>query len=330
MVWVLARALCRFRVVDMAQVPATGRAQALRLQLAQLSPFADTGHCVVWRGGKALVWFWDAALVRRSMAEAGVAPKRAQVWPESLLYAPGPPGARLVQALQGVEAQIWDDAGALLMSRWWSALPDAAEWLVFQRDMGWPSDQRQAEVPQPLALTLQLEPQLRSTAGSSTAPWRDERLAYALLALALWLPTAWWGAGWLKAAQALAQVKATQEAAAQVSQPLVLAREEALRLAGRAQALAALAPYSTPLDLMARVAGALPANAAQFREWDFHEGKLKVVLVLQNEAVTSSTLVAALQKAGGLDNIQAVPGNDPKVLAINMDVVPQAKAPGDV
>lgn len=134
-VWVLARALCRFRVVDLAQVPATGRAQALRLQVAQLSPFADTGHCVVWQGGKALLWMWDAALVRQAMAEAGVAAKRAQVWPESLLYAPGVPGARLVQALQGVEAQIWDDGGALVMSRWWPAPPDAAEWLVFERDI---------------------------------------------------------------------------------------------------------------------------------------------------------------------------------------------------
>lgn len=330
-VWVLARALCRFRVVDLAQVPATGRAQALRLQVAQLSPFADTGHCVVWQGGKALLWMWDAALVRQAMAEAGVAAKRAQVWPESLLYAPGVPGARLVQALQGFEAQIWDDGGALVMSRWWSAPPDAAEWLVFERDMGLPASQRQAQVPQPLALAMQLQPQLRSTAGGGGAPWRDERLAYAVLALALWLPTAWWGAGWLKASQAQAQAKAAQDAAAQVSQPLVLAREEALRLAGRTQALAALAPYPSQLELMARVAGALPSNATQFREWGFREGKLKVVLVLQSEAVTSSTLVAALQKAGGLDNIQAVPGNDPKLLAINMDVVPlQARGPGHV
>ena len=75
----------------------------------------------------------------------------------------------------------------------------------------------------------------------------------------------------------------------------------------------------------------MPSNATQFREWGFREGKLKVVLVLQSEAVTSSTLVAALQKAGGLDNIQAVPGNDPKLLAINMDVVPlQARGSGHV
>jgi len=164
--------------------------------------------------------------------------------------------------------------------------------------------------------------------GASVTPLRWQR---ALRALALWLPTAWWGAGWLKASQAQAQAKAAQDAAAQVSQPLVLAREEALRLAGRTQALAALAPYPSQLELMARVAGALPSNATQFREWGFREGKLKVVLVLQSEAVTSSTLVAALQKAGGLDNIQAVPGNDPKLLAINMDVVSlQARGSGHV
>ena len=63
-VWVLARALCRFRVLDLTQVPVAGRVQALRLQMGQLSPFAQTGHCVVWQGGRALLWFWDAAMVQ--------------------------------------------------------------------------------------------------------------------------------------------------------------------------------------------------------------------------------------------------------------------------
>ena len=328
-VWVLARALCRFKVVDLAQVPLAGRAQALRLQLSQLSPFASTGHCVVWRGSKALLWFWDATLVQRCMAEAGVKSKRVMVWPESVLVAPGAPGLRMVQTLQGVEAQLWDAAGSLVASRWWPALPDAAEWLLFERDLGLPATARTAEVPQVLVLPLQTQVQLRSTAGGDGAFWRDVRLAYAGLGLALWVPTVGGSRGWLKASQAYAQIKAAADAAAQVAQPLVLAREEALRLAARSQALAALAPYPTQLDLMAQVAGALPSGAVQFREWDFKDGRLKVVLVLQNDAVTSSALVAALQKLGGLNNIQAVPGNDPKVLALNMDVAP-VQVPGGV
>lgn len=330
-VWVLARALCRFRVLDLAQVPAAGRGQALRLQLGALSPFADTGHCAVWQGGRALVWFWDAALVRHAMAGVGLAPKRVPVWPESVMVAPvapGAPGVRLVQSLQGVEAQLWDAAGGLIASRWWPAVPDAAEWLLWERDLGRHAGERAAVVPQALPLAVQARVQWRSAGGSGVV-WRDERLAYAVLGLALWAPSVWWGVGWLKATQAHAQVQAQVVAARQVAQPLVLAREEALRLSARAQALAALAPYPTQLDLMARVAAALPSGAVQFREWDFKEGRLKVVLVLQNDVVTSSTLVAALQKAGGLNNIQAVPGNDPKVLAINMDVAP-VQVPGGV
>lgn len=318
-VWVLARALCRFRVLDLTQVPVAGRVQALRLQMGQLSPFAQTGHCVVWQGGRALLWFWDAAMVQRAMVDAGVAPKRVPVWPESVMVSPGAAGLRLVKTLQGVEAQFWDAAGALVASRWWPAVPDAAEWLLWERDLGRPASERAAVVPPVLALPVQGRVQWRSV-GAGGAVWRDERLAYALLGLALWVPSAWWGVGWIKASQAQAQAQAAVSAANKAAQPLVLAREEALRLSARAQALAALAPYPTQIDLMAKVAGALPSGAVQFREWDFKDGRLKVVLVLQNDAVTSSTLVAALQKVGGLDNIQAVPGNDPKLLAINMDV----------
>ena len=82
--------------------------------MGQLSPFAQTGHCVVWQGGRALLWFWDAVMVQRAMVDAGVAPKRVPVWPESVMVSPGAAGLRLVKTLQGVEAQFWDAAGALV------------------------------------------------------------------------------------------------------------------------------------------------------------------------------------------------------------------------
>lgn len=316
----LARALCHFKLVDLSQVPPRARAQALPLQIAQFSPYPSTGHHAVWQDGRALVWYWDQDAVQRTMAEAGVTPQRVKVLPESVLYAPPETqGLRLIKSLQGVEAQYWRDHQPV-NSRWWNDIPDADEWLAFQRDIGLGSEERRPEVPAPLSLDLHETPQLSSSANGEIANWRDERVAYALLALALFAPTAWIGAELAKLKIAQHEVLAAAAGLERQAGPLLDAREQALRAAARSQALHELDPYPSQLELMARIANTLPKGMTYLKEWDFHDGKLKVVLVIQSATVTSSALVAALQKAGGFENVQVAPGNDPKVLAIDMDV----------
>lgn len=319
--WVLARALCRFKYLDLAQVPEAARAQALLLQIPQFSPYPNTGHYAAWQHGCALVWYWDQDALLRSMAGVGLASQRVRVWPESVLYAPLGSGLRLVKNLHGVEGQWWQD-GRLRQCRWWKETPDAQEWLAFQRDMGLVLEARQLEVPPAQSLALQAAPTLRSAASAGlSGGWRDERLAYALGAVLLFSPTAWIGAGMLKTQLALQDVRTTSGAVEAQARPLLEARDQALRIASRNQALLALDPYPDPLDLMARIAGALPKGRAYLKEWDFKDGKLKVVLVTQGDALSSSALVGALQLAGGFDNVRIAPGTDPKVLVINMDVV---------
>lgn len=317
--WVLARGLCHFKPVDLSQVPLRARAQALSLQVAQFSPYPATGRHAVWQNGRASVWYWDQTTVQRSMAEANLAAQRVRVLPESVLYAPGTSGLRLIRNLQGVEAQYWQD-DRLLQSRWWKEVPGAAEWLAFQRDIGLAGESRQPDAPPPQALELHHTPQLSSSAGSEVAGWRDERIVYALLALTLFTPTAWIGAKLIKSELAQRTVLAAATGLERKALPQFNAREQALRAAARSRALNELDPYPSQLELMARVASALPKGATSLKEWDSRDGKLKIVLVIQNDAFSSSALVGALQKAGGFENVQVAPGNDPKVLAINMDV----------
>ena len=324
--WVLARGLCHFKLIDLSHVSLRERARALLLQLGQFSPYAGSDHYALWQDGRALVWYWDRESVQRSMSEAGLAPERVRVLPESVLYAQGTSGLRLIRNLQGVEGQFWQD-GRLLQSRWWKDVPDAAEWLAFQRDLGLGGETRQAQAPTPLGLQLHHEPQMGSSAGGEIANWRDERVFYALLLLVLFIPTAWIGAKLIKsdlARRAVLDLTAELEGKAM---PQMKAREQALRAAARSQALQNLDPYPNQLELMARVAGALPKGATYLKEWDFRDGKLKIVLVLQNNAFSSSALVGALQKAGGIGNVQAAPGTDPRVLAINMDVAGVSAVP---
>lgn len=317
--WVLARALCHYKLVELSHVPLQARAQALSLQIAQFSPYPSTGHYAVWQNGRSLVWYWDQTAVQRGVAEAGLAQRRMRVVPESVLYAPGTSGLRLIRNLRGMEGQYWQ-GGRLLQSRWWKEVPSATEWLALQRDIGLVGEGRQLDVPQPLELKLHHAPQLSSTAGGGSVGWRDERAIYALLALALFTPTAWIGAKLVKSELAHRAVLAATVEPERKALPQVAVREQALRAASRCQSLYDLDPYPNQLELMARIASALPKGAGYLREWDFHDGKLKIVLVMQNEAFSSSALVRALEKAGGFENIQVAPGNDPKVLAINMGV----------
>ena len=317
--WVLAREMSHFRQVDLSHVPLRARAQALSLQVAQFSPYPSTGYHVVWQNGLALVWYWDEAAVRRSQAGAALDPRRARVLPESVLYEPGASGLRLIRNMQGVEAQYWQN-GRLFQSRWWKQVPGVGDWLAFQRDIGLPREHRQPEVPPPLEPELHHTPQLFSSAGAEIAGWRDERVLYALLALALFVPSAWIGAQLLKSELARRAVLAATVEPERRARPQLEARDQALRAASRSQTLQALDPYPSQLDLMARVASALPKGAGYLKEWDFRSGKLKIVLVIQNGALSSSALVSALENAGGFENVQVAPGSDPKALAINMDV----------
>lgn len=317
--WVLVRAMCHFRQIDLSHVPLRARAQALSLQVAQFSPYPATGHYTVWQTGLALVWYWDEAAVRRGLAEVNLDPRRVRVLPESVLYVPGASGLRLTRNLQGMEAQRWQN-GRLLQSRWWKEIPGAGEWLAFQRDIGLPRENRQPDVPPPLELEMHHTPQLSSSAGAEVSCWRDERVLYTLLVLALFIPTAWIGAQLLKSELARRAVLASTVEPELRALPQLEAREQALRAASRGQVLQALDPYPSQLDLMARVANALPKGATYLKEWDFRAGKLKIVLVIQNSALSSSALVSALENAGAFENVQVAPGSDPKVLAINMDI----------
>jgi hypothetical protein len=324
----LARSLCRFNVVDLSAVPKNMRTKALALQLGQLSAYAHTGHYAAWDEGKALVWFWDQDVVLRSMALAGVTPQRVRVLPESALYAAHGTGVRLLTNLQGMEAQWWQE-GHLLQARWWKQAPIAQEWLDFQRDLGLVATDRQVQVPTPMTLPLEASaaPALSYGGGDALgAGWRDERLAYSLGLLLLFAPTAWMAAGWAKSSLALEDITAATRAAEGIATPLMNERDQALKALARSEALLALDRYPDTLNLMARFSGVLPKGGAYLREWDFREGKLKLVLVMPDKALSNSALVSLLQADGSFDDVQIAPGNDPKTVVIRAEVVPLHRA----
>ena len=320
--WVLARALVHYKSFPLAEVPKNQRVAALRMQLRQWSPFASAGASVVIERDAAMVWMWDKARVDAAIVAVGLNPARVKIIPEPLLRPQLNEGLRLINALDGVEAQVWR-TNTLVASRWWPAMPAAEDWLAFQRDAGF------AEHVQ-LPSTVQSAPMLDE-------PWargggledfraldsRNEHLVYAIGIVLLAAPTFWYAGHHLKLGAAVSAKKAELATLNDRAQPVIAARNEAQATLLRAQALLALDPYPSQLALMAKVAELLPKNGTSVKEWNYQSGKLKLMIAVPDPGAQSSVLVSALQTAGPFNNVRAAPGGDSKTLVFNMDVNPE-------
>ena len=259
---VLSRALCRFTRIDLSRLPANKRASALNLQLPQWSPYRDSDYAVAWSDGVASVWCWDQALADAALVARGLKPQTLRKIPETLLRPRHAEGFRLLACLDGFEGQCWG-ASQLLASRWWSAMPDAAALLAFQRDANLPLDQQQTTaLAQDLAQDLALQARPWSAISGARADVAEvstpEMLLYALLALALGLPAMAMGVDQYRLGQAIAARQAEIARLSEQSKPLLDARDAALAALQQIKALDALQPFPSPLMQMVAVARALP------------------------------------------------------------------------
>lgn len=293
--WVVPRARCQYRQLDMTAIPARQRASAARLALAAQLPAPDALSSVAWRQGVAHAWIWIDP-------PPEFATGRRRWIPESLLVPPPrESGARILQLSAGVEAQVWKD-GELVASHWWPRMPDDQGWGRFLRSAG--LDQT---TPLPAA-----EPfvWLASPWAEQPREWMpgsvdaQERVAWvaaaALVALvAGWQLTAL--ARWHVASERLAQ--RLEVARAEVA-PVLEARERAEHAQAEAQRLRELQLGLSDYDLMAQVVSALP-EGAQLASWRREPGRL--VTVVNGGDGDPRTFVTAFVRKPPLDEVTAVP-----------------------
>ncbi len=118
-----------------------GRRAALA-QAAYESRYRDPDFLVSVRAPgprptEASIWSWDRTLVETLTGSRG-----ARVIPEPLARLPITNGARIIEASEGYDGEIWMD-GVCIASRWWSTPPDREEWARFTtgaRSRDWPTD----------------------------------------------------------------------------------------------------------------------------------------------------------------------------------------------
>lgn len=317
--WVLTRPMYRFQFFDLAQVPAKNRPQALRLELAQWTPFTNSDYFVGWHGSRALVWGWDADKVKQAIAAQGLKPQRARILPESVLQTPLQDGLCLTRCHEGYEGQFWRE-GQLDRSRWWPQSPTQDEWLMFQRDAGITPNEQQIQAPAPRTSPLNLQPWVSETGSADDKAAQLERLVIALGIFLLLLPTFWYGFSLFKVQHGIAQLHDQQAQLQREAEPIVQARGQALDHLMRINALHALAPFPEQLALMEKIAEALPQDKSYLKDWDFQPGELKITIA-SNSDISTTLLIGALQQAGPFRDVKALPGRDPKSVTFQMGII---------
>lgn len=317
--WVLTRPLYHFQTFDLAQVPAKNRMQALRLELAQWTPFTNPGYYLGWHGTQALVWGWDANKVSQAIVAQGLKPQQVRVLPETILQTPLEDGLCLTQCTEGYEAQLWR-AGHLDRSRCLAQLPTPEEWLMFQRDAGTLPGAQQNQPPVPRTRLINHHSWVNETGFSSEQSSQWERLVFALGGLLLLVPTLWLGFALLKLQQSATQVHEQQAQLQRDTAPITQARGQALDHLARIESLLAVDVYPSQLTLMAKVAEVLPNDKSSLKDWNFQQGQLKITVTSPTD-ISTTFLIGALQKAGPFHEVKALPGRDPKSVTFQMAVV---------
>ena len=276
--WIVGRDLCMYRCEDFGNVPKNRRRAALLLRLPVWSPFPNTGHHCVWSGDTAMVWLWDADQATADPAWLGESSDNVRAVPETVFYPVKADGTHVQACQEGFELQYWQ-SGVLTNSFWLADQPDQARTDWFASSLGHAS--ASAGEVETTPADLAEEP----WASPITVPeWliaNERRLVAAALVLfvlaAVWQEARIWNAHWRNSAA---------EAALAVMQddlgPVLSERNEYLRLRSRNAALARILAEPSQAAVMKQVDAGIPNPEAQFQEWRYQQGDLKVVLSDRN------------------------------------------------
>ena len=316
--WIVGRGLTMYRCQDFSRVPRTRRQAAVALQVSVWSPFADTGWRCVWAGGKAMVWFWDAANVevQGELLDKAAMERPATVSqvPEPLFLPRGQDGARLVRCHDGYDLQFWQ-GGVLLDSLWTRQEPDERRIAWFLERIG----EAAAEAPL-VEAEMAPEPWSRSESPVEWLRARETAIGVTCLAV-LALAGVWQEARYWKMRLATGGAAADLSVVETDVLPQLSARGDFVSLRRRNERLAELLGQPSQARLMGVVDETLPSDTAVFREWRFAEGELAVVLVEDaEEAMHRVAFVRALEAHPWLSGVRAEQGRRQGEVRFRMEV----------
>lgn len=298
--WVIERSQCIYRCLDMSHVPRAGRAQALALKLPGLSPYRQTGHYAVWRGGMVQLWLWDEQARVQAAEDFSEPVRHYRCIPETLLQAPATamPCVRLAEVRTGLDLQVWKD-GVLLLSIHHAAAPSPEQVRNLLRGI--------QGLDMPVALPVErlalLPAPWAASAGLTRAAEWEFWLSRGMLAMLLVLcgfhlaqgASWWWGER---------DLDARQEVLAVQVEPLLSARNRAQQASAEAAEWQRMMQQPSQVELLRRLANLLP-NDSQVLKWRFHENELELLIATQR--MDPRFFVQRFQDEGGFHDVRVEP-----------------------
>lgn len=291
--WVVPRADCHYRRIELPAVPSRKRDAAARIAARRFEPQPEALFHVAWTGDTAHVWSWPAPVA--DIDEAS--------WiPETLLRPPASrDGLHLLGLVRGVEGQSWRD-GTLRASQWWPEPPSLREWQHFARACGFGLE---AASTVPLVESPRWdEPWGSGARGVQASPAVLERWGWRAVVTVVLLLLGWQLAAQLSWAVARERLDDRLAALRSEATPLLAARERAEVALGSLRLLLDLQLGFSDYQLMADVIAPLPADA-RLVEWQ-RDGR-NLAVIVQSADTDPRLFVSAYTGHPQLSGVVATP-----------------------
>ncbi len=312
--WIIARSLCFYRLFDLTTIPAARRGDALKLKIRQWTPLNQFANYIVWQGAFAQVWIWDAQAQLEQQQTLKI--KSAYAIPETLLHPKLQNGIQIVQCLEGVEAQYWQN-DVLKHSRWWAEMPNLKQWVDFQRICSLNTD---TTLPEPINLPLSNKPWAYHRTSINAVVLQQENI-WVLFGLAVFIILfAWSSVKIIKWQQALVQV---EQKIAQLNidaTPILTAKTRAIESKQAVDKLINLNAYPHQLDLMGKIIDNLPTEKVILITWRYELGQLN--FTVQGDTLDPRQYVKAYESIDWFEEVKTENTRTTNQLIISMRVKP--------
>lgn len=341
--WVLPRAWCVMASLQAKGVPRHKTTAFVRLHLARLAPFVDSGVYACRAGDWVHFWFWENQRVRDFCLNHKLDFATINLAPESVCLPKIRDGAVLYRCIEGVEAQLWYK-GALQDSAWWPKQIDNQDWQAWLSTGAASGSSRAMPVAWPEAMpqvALATGKLGQRTSENLLKPWAANILGEkwwrgfqgmrsglffilsgaVFLGFSGYLLAQWWFVQW-------AQQRVDQEIALLSVRvdPVLAARSKAQAQQQWTSKIAKLNQQIGLNDILSALAPALLQQEVALREFEFGEGELRLILVPVNSELNVTAIIQQLETLPKLTNIRLLPESDTRILRISAQIKPLSSA----